>query len=118
MSEQNKDLVRTVLRPGCERARFGRGRGTSSPMSEPRRECGKGCFFYFQAFPDLHISLDEFVAEGGPCLPSLDNDRALMTASSRASPQQDATLPSSQPRCTGLPTASSSAIGAWWRSRA
>ena len=24
----------------------------------------KGCFLYFQAFPDLHVALDEFVAEG------------------------------------------------------
>lgn len=24
----------------------------------------KGCFAYFQAFPDLHVSLDELIAEG------------------------------------------------------
>jgi predicted ester cyclase len=24
----------------------------------------RGCFSYFQAFPDLHVALDEFVAEG------------------------------------------------------
>jgi predicted ester cyclase len=24
----------------------------------------RGCFSYFNAFPDLHVSLDEFIAEG------------------------------------------------------
>jgi predicted ester cyclase len=40
--------------------------GTQSYFADERTAAGvrKGCFFYFQAFPDLHISLDEFVAEG------------------------------------------------------
>ena len=83
-------------------------------MSGPQPGVRKGCFFYFQAFPDLHVSLDEFVAEGDRVFL-----RSTMTGTHdgefKGSRQQDVTLPSSQPRCTGLPTASSSAIGAWWR---
>ena len=63
MSEQNKDLVRRyydqVLNGGDLDA-------VVDYFSDERTAAGvrKGCFFFFQAFPDLHVSLDEFVAEG------------------------------------------------------
>ena len=63
MSEQNKDLVRRyynqVLNGGDLDA-------VVDYFSDERTADGvrKGCFFFFQAFPDLHVSLDEFVAEG------------------------------------------------------
>jgi steroid delta-isomerase-like uncharacterized protein len=63
MSEQNKDLVRRyydqVLNGGDLDA-------VVDYFADERTAAGvrKGCFFFFQAFPDLHVSLDEFVAEG------------------------------------------------------
>jgi steroid delta-isomerase-like uncharacterized protein len=63
MSEQNKDLVRRyydqVLNGGDLDA-------VVDYFSDERTAAGvrNGCFFFFQAFPDLHVSLDEFVAEG------------------------------------------------------
>ena len=63
MSEQNKDLVRRyydqVLNGGNLDA-------VGDYFADERTAAGvrKGCFFFFQAFPDLHVSLDEFVAEG------------------------------------------------------
>jgi predicted ester cyclase len=63
MSEQNKDLVRRyydqVLNGGDLEA-------VGNYFADERTAAGvrKGCFFFFQGFPDLHVSLDEFVAEG------------------------------------------------------
>ena len=63
MSEQNKDLVRRyynqVLNGGDVDA-------VVDYFSDERTADGvrKGCFFFFQGFPDLHVSSDEFVAEG------------------------------------------------------
>jgi steroid delta-isomerase-like uncharacterized protein len=63
MSKQNKDLVRRyydhVLNGGDLDA-------VVDYFADERTAAGvrKGCFFFFQAFPDLHVSLDEFVAEG------------------------------------------------------
>lgn len=63
MSEQNKDLVRRYY------GQVVNGRDLDAAgeyFADGRTAAGvrKGCFFYFQAFPDLHVSLDEFVAEG------------------------------------------------------
>lgn len=63
MSEQNKDLVRRYY------AEVLNGRDLDAVEEyfaderwiEPIRG---GCFSYFQAFPDLHISIDELIAEG------------------------------------------------------
>ena len=63
MSEQNKDLVRQYYDQavnGRDLDAFGdyfADGGTAAWVQ-------KGCFLYFQAFPDLHVALDEFVAEG------------------------------------------------------
>ncbi len=63
MSEQNKDLVRQYY------AQVVNGRDLDAVgdyFADQRTATGvrKGCYFFFQAFPDLHVSLDEFVAEG------------------------------------------------------
>jgi hypothetical protein len=73
MSEQNKDLVRRYY----DQVLNGGDLDAVGDCFADERVAGwvrKGCFFYFQAFPDLHVALDEFVAER-PCLPPLDNDR-------------------------------------------
>jgi steroid delta-isomerase-like uncharacterized protein len=63
MSEQNKDLVRRyydqVLNGGDLEA-------VGNYFADERTAAGvrKGCFYFFQAFPDLYVALDEFVAEG------------------------------------------------------
>ena len=62
MSEQNKDLVRRYY----DQVIDGRGLDAVGDYFADGRIAAmvkKGCFFYFQAFPDLHCSL-EFVAEG------------------------------------------------------
>jgi predicted ester cyclase len=63
MSEQNKDLVRRYY----DQVINGRDLDAVGDYFADERVAGwvrKGCFFYFQAFPDLHTALDEFVAEG------------------------------------------------------
>jgi steroid delta-isomerase-like uncharacterized protein len=63
MSEQNKDLVRRYY----DQVLNGGNLDTVGDyFADERTAAGvrKGCFFFFQAFPDLHVSLDEFVAEG------------------------------------------------------
>jgi predicted ester cyclase len=52
-----------VLRPGDQR----RDLDAVGDYFADERTAGwvrKGCFSFFQAFPDLHVALDEFVAEG------------------------------------------------------
>ena len=63
MSEQNKDLVRRYY------AQVINGRDLDAVgdyFADEWTAAGvrKGCFFFFQGFPDPHVSLDEFVAEG------------------------------------------------------
>jgi predicted ester cyclase len=62
MSEDNKDRVRRYY------AEVMNGRNLDAvgdfyaePMVEGVR---RGCFSYFQAFPDLHLNIDELIAEG------------------------------------------------------
>jgi predicted ester cyclase len=63
MSEQNKDLVRAYY----DQVINGRDLDAVADFFADERVVEgvrKGCFSYFQSFPDLHVSLDEFVAEG------------------------------------------------------
>jgi steroid delta-isomerase-like uncharacterized protein len=62
MSEQNTDLVRQY----DGQVLNGRDLDAVGDYFADERTAAwvqKGCFFYFQAFPDLHVALDEFVAE-------------------------------------------------------
>jgi predicted ester cyclase len=63
MSEQNKDLVRRYY---DQVINGGNLDAVGDYFADDRTAAGvqKGCFYFFQAFPDLHCSLDEFVAEG------------------------------------------------------
>ncbi len=63
MSEQLKEVVRDYY------ARVMNGReldAVDDYFADPRLAEGVkgGCFRYFEAFPDLHIALDELIAEG------------------------------------------------------
>jgi predicted ester cyclase len=63
MSEQNKELVRAYY------AEVLNGRDLDAVdryFADERMVEGvrRGCFSYFTAFPDLHVSLDELIAEG------------------------------------------------------
>jgi len=63
MSEQNKDLVRSYY----EQVINGRDLdAVGDYFADERIVAGvqRGCFSYFQAFPDLHVALDELIAEG------------------------------------------------------
>ena len=63
MSEENKDLVRKYydeVLNGRELDAVGDYFADERVVAGVRR----GCFAYFQAFPDLHSSIDELVAEG------------------------------------------------------
>jgi predicted ester cyclase len=63
MSEQAKRRVREYY----ERVINGRELDAVGEFFEDERMVEgvrAGCFSYFTAFPDLHVSLDEFVAEG------------------------------------------------------
>jgi predicted ester cyclase len=63
MSEQNRNLVRRYY----DQVINGRDLDAVGDYFADEQTAGwvrKGCFFYFQAFPDLHVALDEFVAEG------------------------------------------------------
>ena len=63
MSEQNKDLVRKYY----EEVLNGRNLdAVGDYYADERMVEGvrRGCFSYFTAFPDLHVSLDELIAEG------------------------------------------------------
>jgi steroid delta-isomerase-like uncharacterized protein len=62
MSEQNKNLVRRYY----DQVINGRDLDAVGDYFADERVAGwvrKGCFSYFQAFPDLHVALDEFVAD-------------------------------------------------------
>jgi len=63
MSEQNKDVVRDYY------ARVINGRdldAVSEFFADERMVEGvrAGCFRYFEAFPDLHVALEDLIAEG------------------------------------------------------
>jgi predicted ester cyclase len=63
MSDQNKDVVRSYY------AQVINGRdldAVESFFADERMVEGVrgGCFSYFTAFPDMHVSLDELIAEG------------------------------------------------------
>jgi predicted ester cyclase len=63
MSEQNKDIVRKYY----DEVLNGRNLdAVSGYFADERMVEGvrRGCFSYFTAFPDLHCSLDELIAEG------------------------------------------------------
>jgi len=63
MSEQNKELVRRYYRDVIN----GRQLDTVGEFFADERMVEgvkRGCFSYFQAFPDLHSSIDELIAEG------------------------------------------------------
>ncbi len=62
MSEQTKDVVRKYY----EEVLNGRDLdGVERYFTDERVIEGvrRGCFAYFEAFPDLHVSIDEFIAE-------------------------------------------------------
>ena len=63
MSEENKELVRRYY------ADVLNGRNLDAVADYYADErivegVRRGCFAYFQAFPDLHLSVDELIAEG------------------------------------------------------
>ena len=62
MSEENKELVRRYYAEVLN----GRNLDAVGDFHEERLVEGirRGCFSYFQAFPDLHMSIDELIAEG------------------------------------------------------
>jgi len=63
VSEQNKELVRRYyaeILNGRNLDAVGDFYASERIVEGVRR----GCFAYFQAFPDLHISVDELIAEG------------------------------------------------------
>ena len=63
MSEETKTLVRSwyaEVMNGRELDRVGEYFADERIAEGIRR----GCFSYFQSFPDLHISIDELIAEG------------------------------------------------------
>lgn len=63
MSEQNKEVVRSYY----EQVLNGRDLDAAGDyFADERMVEGvrRGCFSYFTAFPDLHMSLDELIAEG------------------------------------------------------
>jgi len=76
MSEQSKGLVRRYY----DQVINGRDLdAVGDYFADERTAAGvrKGCFFYFQAFPALHVPLDEFVAEG---------DRVFLRSTMTATP--------------------------------
>ena len=62
MSEQNKEVVRKYY---AEVLNGGNLDAVDDYFADERMVEGirRGCFSYFTAFPDLHISLDELIAE-------------------------------------------------------
>jgi steroid delta-isomerase-like uncharacterized protein len=63
MSEENKELVRRYYGDVLN----GRNLDTVGDyFADERMVEGvrRGCFSYFEAFPDLHVSVDELIAEG------------------------------------------------------
>lgn len=71
MSEQNKELVRDYY----PRVLNGRDLDAVDEYFADERiveGVKAGCFRYFEAFPDLHVSLDERIAEGDrvPTIPA------------------------------------------------
>ncbi len=63
MSEENKDVVRRYY----ERVINGRDLDAVEEFFVDERlveGVKSGCFRYFEAFPDLHVALDELIAEG------------------------------------------------------
>jgi predicted ester cyclase len=64
MSEQNKQLIRRWY----DEVINGRDLdAVGDYFSDERTVEGirRGCFAYFTSFPDLHVSVDELIAEGG-----------------------------------------------------
>ena len=94
MSEQNKDLVRRYYDQVINGRRSGRRRRLLRRRAGRGHGCGRGASSTFQAFPDLHVALDEFVAEAA----TASFLRSTMTGThdgefQRHSRRQDATSP-------------------------
>jgi predicted ester cyclase len=63
MSEENKELVRSYY----EHVLNGRNLDAVGEYYSDERVIEgvrRGCFSYFQAFPDLYVSIDELIEEG------------------------------------------------------
>jgi len=63
MTEQNKQVVRRYYEDVLNGRQLDE---VGSYFADERLVAGirQGCFAYFQAFPDLHVAIDELVAEG------------------------------------------------------
>ena len=110
MSEQNKDVVREYY------ARVINGRDLDAVgefFADERMVEGvkSGCFRYFEAFPDLHVALDELIAE---------DDRVFLRSTLTGThdgeykgiPATGRHVATESPRSSASPTAGSSATGA------
>jgi hypothetical protein len=63
MSEENKEVVQRYYSEVINGRKLDR---TEDFFADERIAAGvrAGCFSYFESFPDLHVSIDELIAEG------------------------------------------------------